>query len=51
MISDLWNKSLFSIIKEHIFENRDDSNSPLNMLEKLNVKIDTLAKNYSNKSN
>ena len=44
IISDLWNKSPLSIIKEHVFVHQDDVNRPLNLLKKLNIKMGTLAK-------
>ena len=44
MISDIRNKSIFSITKVYVFAHQDDINRPLNTLDKSNIKMDTLAK-------
>ena len=45
IITDLWEKSDFSFVKEHAFARQDDLTRPLSMLEKLSCRMDTLTKN------
>ena len=44
MITDLWNQSPFSPIREHVYGHQDASLQPLTMLAKLNNKMDLMAK-------
>ena len=44
IISELWSTSSFCIIKEHMYEHQDNLGRPLTQLEKLNCRVDNLAK-------
>ena len=47
IITDLWEKSNFNFVREHVFAHQDDLARPLSMLEKLNCRMDTLAKDIA----
>ena len=51
IITDLWGKSDFNFVKEHVFAHQDKLNRPINMLEQTNCRMDDLAKKYSQKRN
>ena len=44
IISDLWDQSPFSPLREHVYGHQDASLEPLTMLAKLNNKMDLMAK-------
>ena len=43
IITNLWEKSDFNFVREHVFAHQDDLARPLSMLEQLNCRMDTLA--------
>ena len=47
IITDLWEKSNFNFVREHVFAHQDDLARPLSMLEKLNCRMDILAKDIA----
>ena len=44
IISDLWEASSFTIIKQHVYGHQDDSGKELTQLENLNCRVDLWAK-------
>ena len=44
IISDLWEESSFTLIKQHVYGHQDESGRQLTSLEKLNCKVDLWAK-------
>lgn len=47
IVTDLWKKSDFRLIKKYVFVHQDDLYMPLSMLEKLNCRMDHLAKDIA----
>lgn len=47
IITELWDTSNFNYVKENVLAHHDDLNMPLNMLEILNCRIDSLAKDIA----
>ena len=47
MIAELWERSDFTLTKEHVLAHQDDLNRPLTMLEKLNCRMDAFAKDIA----